>query len=789
MRFYNAARVPAAAAVYGPSQVGKSLFIGRVLEPTDQNASPLGRDEQHGPPAYYPGLSFTQDLNPQSGSNEATALVTRFTTKDRLQADIPNRFPVLIRGLSRSEWMRVLARGFLVECRPSETVFDESQLEKVVAKCGPGEDRTPRDWRNDLLDTYQYIKALAPLRYPAGAAFLSGLLARYPLSHEGCVSLSSALFWDSWRSLTTLFMRVCGFLDQISSSGADGIVAHWAAVRFLLDSQRCGAYHNPQSNCFQEVRWQDIRLTRQAAWLALDHVRERGGGNEDLATIQAGMLEMVIPILPHRISEDWRNVLEQFDLLDIPGMRAGREGGSGGMRTSADSLEEQLEIVKRGKVQFLFDRYIEERQIQTLLLLTRGGNLEVRGQMQGYINRWGAVRYGDAWPDSVQSDPPALFLGMTGIDEEFRNRNSFAGPELYDNRLRQLADTLKPAMDHFGGRDRPFRNVYPLRYPGTWDADTAQRRSAGDSKWIKAGEAFSQSKLVGKYVASAAQRWEAAMRDGDGGLSLISQGFRATTDNASKRAALEDSLVQARQRLRGLAQSWIVPPDANLARQRRMEVADACLRWLVEDPEALLCRFAVLRESLSLQPGDTLSIADFGELRWDQRLLGNGTTEERLGRLLREFFNEWCETIAPSRWQQRQTVEKQSTDGFSFEQFKRLAAYLRDFLVRGPIFDCLSDRLARIVAIKLRDEAAARQARRKYTTLILNDAIFFLGASELNGQPAEAEKKSAYPFGTLDRIVQHWQRTLASCLAEGAGEERQIPPGNSELHELINEWS
>ena len=43
---YSSAKVPVAAAVYGPSQVGKSLFVGRVLVPSSDDYSPLGRDEQ-----------------------------------------------------------------------------------------------------------------------------------------------------------------------------------------------------------------------------------------------------------------------------------------------------------------------------------------------------------------------------------------------------------------------------------------------------------------------------------------------------------------------------------------------------------------------------------------------------------------------------------------------------------------------------------------------------------------------------------------------------------------------
>lgn len=94
---YTSAKVPVAAAVYGPSQVGKSLFVGQVLRPHSENYCPVGGDETLGPPAYYKELSFDTDLNPQCGSNEATALVTRFTTKDRIGAGVSPEYPVMVR--------------------------------------------------------------------------------------------------------------------------------------------------------------------------------------------------------------------------------------------------------------------------------------------------------------------------------------------------------------------------------------------------------------------------------------------------------------------------------------------------------------------------------------------------------------------------------------------------------------------------------------------------------------------------------------------------------------------
>jgi hypothetical protein len=100
---YTSAKVPVAAAAYGASQVGKSLFMGQVLQPRSHSDCPIGGDENLGEPAYYKNLSFDNDLNPQCGSQEATALVTRFTTKDRIGAGVSPEYPVMVRALTRVE--------------------------------------------------------------------------------------------------------------------------------------------------------------------------------------------------------------------------------------------------------------------------------------------------------------------------------------------------------------------------------------------------------------------------------------------------------------------------------------------------------------------------------------------------------------------------------------------------------------------------------------------------------------------------------------------------------------
>ena len=205
------------------------------------------------------------------------------------------------------------------------------------------------------------------------------------------------------------------------------MLLHWAAVRFLLDSQRAKVHERRASRCFRRVEWADFRLTQRGGWHVLEYHPGQGGGDEPLETIQAAMLELVVPILPHRLSEDWRRVIEHIDILDIPGLRAGRQGSEQGKRSSAETLEEQMEIIKRGKVAYLFERYTDEMQIQTLLLLARGGNLEVTSQMKANLDRWGRARYGEAvWPQRVSDEVPAFVSGhhrhRRGISQPHRIR-------------------------------------------------------------------------------------------------------------------------------------------------------------------------------------------------------------------------------------------------------------------------------------------------------------------------------------------------------------------------------
>ena len=793
---FTSAKVPVAAAVYGPSQVGKSLFMGQVLKPHHEAYSPLGRDEKHGEPAYYKDLSFDNDLNPQSGSNEATALVTRFTTKDRIAASVAPEFPVMVRALTRAQWLRVLARGFHVECQAPDHAWGQGQLEELFEELDRqhGTREVDRRWRMDLLDAYSYMRNVDRRGFPAKEAIINGLMSRYPLCEEGCTAAAARLFWNDWPSLTSLFIRINNFLERISSDEHDpAILTHWAGVRFLLDTQRSKVHERRTSKCFTRVDWRQFQLRQQDGWFVLEYDPGSREGTEDQETIQAAMLELVLPVLPHRLNDDWRKVIEQMDFLDVPGMRAGRQGAEQGKRTSADTLDEQMEIVKRGKVAYLFERYTEELQIQTLLLLSRGGNLEVTAQMKYHIDKWGKARYGEkAWPHKVRDEVPALFIGMTGIDEEFRNREEYPDRGLYEQRLGQLVDALSSVMNDFGGKDKTFTNVYPIRYPGTWDTNEPQRREADPEKWAAARKAFLESEMVGTYVKSPDERWDTAMRDDDGGLSLISAGVRAVTTAHDKQNQLEREILEIKNRLLQHSRSWVVDPDANVNRQKRIDTAGKVVDWLLEGEEAIYYRVHALQESLSVHQGDELQLADCTDLA------GKRHTDPLPGQL-RTFLHEWATVSVPKRWEEYIASHEEGAPWLDPGDVNSFARYLSDYLLSDEVFQELVGRLSPVVNVKTRDEAARRRARRNYVRIILNDQLMNPGPSQtpikspqrvLEGEEGEGEgrREGFQRFGLMAGFVRRWASRLPQALALGAGEHVQIPPGNPELIKILEPY-
>lgn len=795
---YASARVPVAVGVYGLSQVGKSLLIGSVLDPERAGDATLGRDEHVGD-GRFERVSFREDLNPRTIDFEATALVTRLTTKDRMPtAGAASPLPVMVRALNRSQWLAVLGRGFQMECAEGDAVWTPSSFEELLDQLSKEFPATRVDpaWRSDLLDAYTELLVERKHLLKLTETQFFGLLSRYPLNDTGYVRLAARLFWDNWSQLTTLFERVAKFLASIAQHNhtTDEVLndsylhCDWRAVRFLLDSQRTPTYASPNLG---ENRWDEFRIVRGER--ALELRPSADGEKVDLGTIQAGMLEMVIPVLPERLTENWRRVLQSVDLLDLPGARPGRTA-SGGKRRADEVLEEAdlQQIVKRGKVAYLFERYSADKQIHTLLMLVRGGNLNDGGTLRDHVNRWGLSRYENRWFAQVPSgETPSLFLGLTGFDQPFRHLADPVESSLFDARLSELRNALNPLMDNFGGDGRPFQNIYLIRYPGSWDANAESRRREGEAKWDKAYEAFLKSRQVQTYVEDAPLKVERAKLDQDGGLSLLSERFAQVTQADGKQEELRAHINDSRLRLAALAESWYVAKDIGVKRRERRELAEKVLAWL--DSSHAMYRVHALIDSLSLQDGDSTWLADLADPTSLHDVVSAKDSREQLGERLREFLRFWSLELAPKRWKRHldqcrkqlanQFEKLHDTQKLTEADFGKLAAFLKDYLCMAEPYASLCDALLPIVELRLTDKMSLQQnARRRYVRMVLNDYLLNPGP---NPSPLESDSRPAQvSWGLAAEFVHRWRTRLPVVLGVG-GRDEEIPPGNDELGGLL----
>jgi hypothetical protein len=378
-------------------------------------------------------------------------------------------------------------------------------------------------------------------------------------------------------------------------------------------------------------------------------------------------------------------------------------------------------------------------------------------------------------------------LGITGIDEEFRNREEYADSALYETRLAQLADALGNVMHDFGGRGRPFTNVYPLRYPGTWDTNERQREETGVEKWNRAHKAFLNSKQVQRYVANADQKWKAAMADDDGGLSLISAGWREVTTAQRKQDQLEQSVNEVYQQLLQLGRGWVVNADSNVDRQQRYKLAEKVMTWLSANPQAVYDRVKALESSLGFDEGDQWVLSDFADMPTRSGVGRPDALEKRFPRQMQEFLHEWATTQVGRNWEEYTDEHPEGGPWLPTDDVTMLAKYMRDYLCSKHVFDQINQQMLKVVGLKLRDESAKRRARRKYIRIMLNDFVMNPGPS---GEPLKEEVKEddADDFGLMGQFVVRWRGRLGEALASGAGAEVRIPPGNDELIDVLRPY-
>ncbi|WP_035694228.1 virulence factor SrfC family protein [Azospirillum halopraeferens] len=489
--------------VFGPSQAGKSFLVSVLARPQNGNLAadfdaPLGRKD------------FISEINPP-GEGESTGLVTRFTMR---REPCPSGYPVRLRLLSEADLVRVLANTFLMDGDQTEEPPTPEEinglLETYSKKKGAGVGMSAEEvW--DIREYFEkgfsrsaYVAALKPF-WEEAADIAPGLA---PIDRARFLSI----LWGRHDLFTDVYTTLSAALARIGHAGEV-----FAAPEALLP--------------------RDASIIDVKTLAGLD-----GGGIQTevaLRTASGITAKLTKPIMTALTAELVITMAEQpwdmfsrTDLLDFPGARARFTNNLA--KTFATAETPRKDTFLRGKVAYLFDRYVAEQELTSMLLCIPPSNMEVT-DLPGLVEDWVTATHG-ATPGERAQTECILFFVFTKFDMHLAD-NAATGTDPVTRYERRIAASM---TDPFGklsdswvndwAHGRAFDNSYWLRNPN-YPAEAFIRYDANlrETGFVAEKEARLAELRAGclsvpavrKHFADPARAWDAAMSLNDGGVSYL----------------------------------------------------------------------------------------------------------------------------------------------------------------------------------------------------------------------------------------------------------------------------
>ena len=529
---------PMTAGFFGLSQAGKSYLISALAAGENGKLETTFDGKQ---------LDFIEHINPPGGGKEATGLVTRFS---RTAKGGINGFPLELRLFSEIEIAKILLNSY----------FNDFDKEKIDYQCEPQKinelikratqqakaayvDGITADDVVDLQDyaTDSFGKSLAALQgnYWAKATALAPRLD---------IQDRAALFSILWGEVSELTSTYIQFANALARLGhPEKVYAPLSAVVKEVD----GALS--QADSIMNVDMLDRLGSAKDENIQVRPSLNDGTLNDavgiSLAQLTALTAELVFPLINKTRSPTFENV----DLLDFPGYR-----GRLSIKSLPEVSEKELipQIILRGKVAYLFERYTDSQEMNILIMCTPSNAQSEVNEVGPVLERWIKKTQGDT-AEQRSARKPGLLWAITKFD--IRIQSDLAKAE---GMLKQswgagglLQQTI---LERFGNYDwisdwsngKPFDNLFLVRKPGfpvpfleIENGKEIAEREQGQLALMR--RTFAADHDVKTYVADPEQKWDAMMLLNDGGMKRISDYLQTIALPEVKQQRIKEQLNEA----------------------------------------------------------------------------------------------------------------------------------------------------------------------------------------------------------------------------------------------------
>ncbi len=542
-------------AVFGPSQVGKSYLVSVIASP-EGGAALEARFDGLDP------IDFLQNINP-AGEKESTGLVTRFTTQ-RAAKPTPPGFPVSLRLLSELDIIKILGNTYFNEGdQTKEDVPSADELQKTVESLSAVARSDSGLTVDDIIDLQDYFQ-----KHFVGNRLID-IVSNYwkdverlapKLDLEGRAKLFGWL-WGRHEKFTWLYKALTSAIERLGRA-SDA----YAPIGALL----------PRETSVIDVATLGKLGLQDVASIELQNA---AGGKISLPRALATAL---IAELRIEMAQQPRAMFAHTDLLDFPGARSRQKFHLASYLSENESGLKETFL--RGKVAYLFDRYVAEQELTAMMLCVRPSAQEVV-TLPDMIDEWIGDTHGRT-PQARLGRPVGLFFVLTWFDTHFIDKAGDTASPSGRFKARMEASLLgffgkAHSWPHEWTPGKPFANAYWFRnpnYPAPSIIRYDGRREVEVLPDMKPRidelrEGFLSIPEAGQHFTEPARAFDEGLRLNDGGAGYIVENLEHVCRPDLKEKQVLSALSEVGRDMVALIERFHVPLDVGTRLTARREVA------------------------------------------------------------------------------------------------------------------------------------------------------------------------------------------------------------------------
>ena len=543
-------------ALYGQSQCGKSHLASSLLS-VDINPL-LVIDRMN-----HVNHEFLTHLNPQ-GKNEATGLITRFTTE--LQTGITEKYPVHITLMSVKDIALMLCDGYYRDIN-QHAPFVEDDVKQLIEDLKSRKTSIRQQYicEDDIGEIEEYFHNFSPALYYAlskdAADYFGELSIIIEYLSEKDVILALNMFWNNDPNISTKFRMMFDVCKELDFSRD-------AYISFEdLDNSK----ENNQT--FLHVSWLDFDHTEVNAQVRFkNYVGDYAEKTVCKAILAAICSEVILEVVPppETINEKSgyiNKILKNMDILDFPGARS-----RGGIIATKG---QEPQLIRRGKVGYYFNRYSSERRINSLMFCWEPNIFEAK-PMETTLRNWVDISIGRTPEERSEflkdlEVPPFFFVGtkfnlLLDSTTADRDGNNNAFLERWKNWFVGQLSTEIIGMPGVGGdkstdnhkwfeewtkEESCFNNCYLLRdfrystsifegWKETGKENTIRKNEPYTGFYVKLRDSFINNPFVKKHFRDAVSRWDEASEANCDGSLPIARNLASIVEKIANTAAAKN---------------------------------------------------------------------------------------------------------------------------------------------------------------------------------------------------------------------------------------------------------